>query len=218
MKNNHNSYPILYTFRRCPYAIRARMVLAYTGTKVEIREISLRNRPAELYSISPKGTVPVLYFNDETVIDESVDIIIWALSQSDPDSWLSKDRSAQLEIVHENDGDFKYWLDRYKYFDRYPKKSREDYRSKCDELLDKLDIMASNSLYLFRNKISMVDIAIFPFIRQIANVDQAWFEDAHSNLFQWLNRIIESPLFMCVMDKYDEYKVDQEPLITNFIN
>mgnify|MGYP001402152107 CR=1 FL=1 len=105
MKNIKDyTYPILYTFRRCPYAIRARMVLAYTGTKVEIREISLRNRPTELYSISPKGTVPVLYFNDETVIDESVDIIIWALSQSDPDSWLSKDRSAQLEIVHENDG------------------------------------------------------------------------------------------------------------------
>ena len=194
------------------------MALAYSRIKVEIREIFLRNRPDELYSISPKATVPVLYLMNDTVIDESLDIMIWTLRQFDPDSWLNEKREDQLQIVYENDGDFKYWLDRYKYFDRYPKNSREVYRSKCDEFLDKLDIMVSHSLNLFGDKISIVDIAIFPFIRQMANVDQVWFEDVHYNLFKWLNRIIESSLFMCVMDKYDEYKVGQEPLITNFNN
>ena len=218
MKINHNSYPILYTFRRCPYAIRARMVLAYTGTKVEIREISLRNRPAELYSISPKGTVPVLYFNDETVIDESVDIMIWALSQSDPDSWLSRDRSAQLEIIHENDVDFKHWVDRYKYYERYPEKDQQYYRSQCEGFLNKLDLMLNETRYLFKNSLSLADVAVFPFIRQMAYVDQTWFRGAHLNLSKWLNIMIKSPLFILVMNKYDEYIPEQKMLITNFRN
>jgi len=192
------------------------MALSYSKIKVELKEILLSNRPSELFSVSPKGTVPVLCINNTTVIDESLDIMKWALMQNDPNSWISYNKRMQFSIIEENDNKFKYWLDRYKYFDRFPEKNRDYYRSKCSEYLTKLNQLSECNQYLLTNKLLFVDVAIIPFIRQYANVDKSWFKDTYPQLANWLNNIIESKLFVSVMDKYLEYNSGQEPLITNF--
>ena len=216
MKNKKHTYPILYTFRRCPYAIRARIALSYSKIKVELKEILLSNRPSELYTVSPKGTVPVLCINNTTVIDESLDIMKWALLQNDPNLWISFNKRMQFDIIEENDNKFKYWLDRYKYFDRFPENNIDYYRAKCGEYLTKLNELLEYNQYLLTNKLLLVDVAIIPFIRQCANIDKYWFKDTYADLANWLNNIIESNLFVSVMDKYLEYNSGQEPLITNF--
>ena len=192
------------------------MALSYSKIKVELKEILLSNRPSELYAISIKGTVPVLCINNATVIDESLDIMKWALMQNDPNSWISYKKRAQFDIIEENDNEFKYWLDRYKYFDRFPENNRDYYRAKCSEYLIKLNQLLERNQYLLTNKLLFVDVAIFPFIRQCASVDKYWFKDTHAKLAHWLDNIIESKLFISVMDKYLEYNSSQEPLITNF--
>ena len=216
MKNKNYTYPVLYTFRRCPYAIRARMALSYSQIKVELKEILLSNRPSALYAVSQKGTVPVLCINDTTIIDESLDIMKWALVQNDPNLWISFNKRIQFDMITENDNEFKYWLDRYKYFDRYPENNREYYRAKCDGYLTKLNQLLEYNQYLLTNKLLLVDVAIIPFIRQCANIDKPWFENTYAKLSNWLNNIVESKLFVSVMDKYLEYNPEQEPLITNF--
>jgi len=192
------------------------MALSYSKIKVELKEILLSNRPSELYTVSPKGTVPVLCVNNTTVIDESIDIMKWALMQNDPNSWISFKQRIQFDIIEENDNEFKYWLDRYKYFDRFPENNRDYYRTKCGEYLSRLNQLLECNQYLLTNKLLFVDVAIVPFIRQCANVDKYWFKDTYANLANWLNNIIESNLFVSVMDKYLEYNSEQEPLITNF--
>ena len=192
------------------------MALSYSNIKVELKEILLSNKPSELYAISPKGTVPVLHINNTTVIDESLDIMKWALKQNDPNSWISYKKNIQFDIVEENDNEFKYWLDRYKYFDRFPENNRDYYRARCGESLRKLNQLLEGNQYLLTNKLLFVDVAIFPFIRQCFNIDKFWFNDTYVKLAQWLNNIIESKLFISVMDKYLEYNSSHKPLITNF--
>ena len=192
------------------------MALSYSKIKVELREILLSNRPSELYEVSPRGTVPVLCINKTTVIDESLDIMKWALKQNDPNLWISFNKRMQIDIIKQNDNEFKYWLDRYKYFDRFPENNRDHYQAKCSEHLLKLNQLIECNKYLLTNKLLFVDVAIFPFIRQCANVDIFWFKDKYSQLDNWLNNIIESKLFVSVMDKYFQYNSTQEPLITNF--
>ena len=211
-----NPHPILYTFRRCPYAIRARMALAYSNITIEIKEIFLQNRPQELFDISPKGTVPVLCLNNSKIIDESLDIMKWALTQNDPDSWIIPNLDIQLKLIKENDSEFKYWLDRYKYYDRYPEHDKNYYREQCGEYISKLNIMLKDSAYLYSNKISIADVAIFPFIRQCANVDTDWFSGTFLNTNTWLTLLIESKLFLSIMHKYPEYQSGQKSLIVNF--
>ena len=192
------------------------MALSYSKIQVELKEILLRNRPDELYAVSQKGTVPVLCINNTTVLDESLDIMKWALMQNDPNEWISFNKRMQFEIIEENDNKFKYWLDRYKYFDRYTENNRDYYRAKCGEHLTRLNQLLEFNQYLLTNKLLFVDVAIVPFIRQCANVDKYWFKDTYAKLANWLNNIIESKLFVSVMDKYLEYNSEQEPLITNF--
>ena len=192
------------------------MALAYSKIKVELKEILLNNSSPELYAVSPKGTVPVLYINNITVIDESLDIMKWAISHNDPNLWLGNHKSTQFNIIEKNDNKFKYWLDRYKYFDRYPKNNKDYYRDKCGIFLKKLNQLLECDKYLLTNKLLFVDVAIFPFIRQCANVDKYWFKNTYAQLTNWLNNIIESKLFISVMDKYLEYNSSQRPLITNF--
>ena len=192
------------------------MALSYSKIKVELREILLSNRPSELYEVSPKGTVPVLCINKTTVIDESLEIMKWALKQNDPNIWLSFNKRIQIDIIKQNDNEFKYWLDRYKYFDRFPENNRDYYKDKCGEYLLKLNQLIECNQYLLTNKLLFVDVAIFPFIRQCANVDIFWFKNTYSKLTNWLNNIIESKLFVSVMDKYFEYNSTQKPLITRF--
>ena len=192
------------------------MALSYFKIKVELKEILLSNRPSELYAISNKGTVPVLCINNTTVIDESLDIMKWADMQNDSDSLISYKKRIQFDIIKENDNKFKYWLDRYKYFDRFPEYNRDYYREKCGEYLLKLNQLLECNEYILTNKLLLADVAIFPFIRQCANVDKYWFKDNYTQLSNWLNNILESKLFISVMDKYIEYNDSQKPLITNF--
>jgi len=194
------------------------MALAYTNIEVELREISLRDRPQALYSVSQKGTVPVLITNDDIIIDESLDIILWALKNDKDQTWLSENSDNKMELITINDTTFKKWLDRYKYHDRYPENSKDYYKEKCAAILSEYDKQLCNTKYLSRDEISITDIVIFPFIRQFANVDYQWFESNYTHLENWLNNISSSDLFISVMEKYNTWNEKDEPQIINFNN
>ena len=196
------SLPILYSFRRCPYAIRARLAINYAGIPVEIREVQLKHKPEQMLALSPKGTVPVMQLPDGTVIDESLDIMHWALAQNDPDYWLDSGEDAE-RLIQWNDGEFKYYLDRYKYADRYPEFPAGYYRNKGELFLAELDSKLGNNHYLNGDNLSLLDAAIFPFIRQFAAVDNTWFENTnYRNLKKWMSALLASDLFGLVMVKY----------------
>ncbi len=202
MQNLFNELPKLYSFRRCPYAIRTRMAIALSQVKVELREIKLSNKPLEMLKASPKGTVPVLVLPRGKVLEESLDIMNWALSINDPENIASSwERSKKLICI--NDGDFKYHLDRYKYEDRYPAESTEFHKEKGEEFLALLDQKLHFTDYLLSSDLSFADIAILPFIRQWANVDSISFNELpYGKLQRWLTRMLESKPFIDVMDKY----------------
>ncbi|MEZ5529535.1 MAG: glutathione S-transferase [Porticoccaceae bacterium] len=204
---------ILYSFRRCPYAIRARMALCYAGVKVELREVLLKDKPTAMLAASPKGTVPVLVLEDGTVLDESLDVMRWALSKNDPDSWWDESLAESiLELVQQNDVDFKPWLDRYKYADRYPEFSPEHYRSQCEQFLQTLEAHLGQHAYLLRDTLCFADVAIFPFIRQFALVDRDWFDAApYPRLREWLDGLLASELFAAVMEKYPVWQEGNAP-------
>lgn len=196
------SIPILYTFRRCPYAIRARMALTYSGIKVEQLEVDLKNKPLELISASAKGTVPVLVLDDQ-VIDQSIDIMVWALQQSDPDGWLSEERQQQCdELIRYNDTEFKPILDNYKYPERSPKQDQRYYRDQAIYFLNHLNSLLIKNRYLLADNINLADVALFPFIRQFCMVDLVWFEQSdYKHLQNWLHSFANSDLFLKVMKK-----------------
>jgi len=198
--------PILYSYRRCPYAMRARMALKYAGIAVEIREISLRDKPAHLLEISPKGTVPVLATAHGAVLEQSLDIMHWALQQNDPDGWLVADAAQTQQLITENDTSFKQALDRYKYAIRFPEQAMEDYRALGEVFLAKLEQQLSRTDFLMGAKLTLADIAIFPFIRQFSAVDAVWFASAnYPKLKAWLNLMLSSTLFNSIMDKHPVY-------------
>jgi glutathione S-transferase len=198
--------PILYSYRRCPYAMRARMTLSYAGIQVEIREIALREKPAHMLAVSPKGTVPVLVLASNEVLEQSLDIMNWALQQSDVDEWIIQDQAGQkltADLIATNDGAFKQALDKYKYAIRFPENPPEIYRAQGEEFLQRLEILLQQNTHLCRNTISKADVAIFPFVRQFSMVDESWFESAdYPSLKAWLNGLLNSQLFLGVMQKY----------------
>ncbi|MEP7155477.1 MAG: glutathione S-transferase [Betaproteobacteria bacterium] len=197
--------PVLFTFRRCPYAIRARMAVAVSGVAVDMREVDLRNKPQAMLDCSPKGTVPVLQLPDGTVIDESVDIMRWALGLHDPEAWLEADQVRAADtagLIALNDGTFKYFLDRYKYAGRFPDHSAEYYRGEGDKFLTGLEARLASTTCLAGARHGFADMAIFPFVRQFAQVDKAWFYAAHRGaLADWLEALVDSALFRAVMAK-----------------
>jgi len=209
------SYPILYSFRRCPYAIRARLAIAASNLEVELREVFLNDRPQTLYDISPKGTVPVLLLEDGNVIDESIDIMKWAADQSSSD-WYNNNTKLQDELVHHNDFEFKQWLDKYKYHDRHPENTFEHYRDKCANTLFQYEVLLEQIPYLRGEKIQLVDMALFPFVRQCANVDREWFATTFPKVEYWLEHWIQSEVFKCVMPKFDAWKLGDNPLYISF--
>ena len=199
--------PILYSFRRCPYAMRARMALHYAGIDIEHREIDLKNKPSHMLKISPKGTVPVMQLTDGSVLEESLDIMHWALSQDDPDGWLGSNKESSYSLIDENDGPFKQSLDRYKYSSRFPDEDCSDSRNQGEYFLEKLDSRLQQTKYLVSDSLTIADIAIFPFVRQFANVDKNWFYSLSLNHLQiWLTERLESPLFLDIMKKHKLYK------------
>lgn len=197
--------PVLYSFRRCPYAIRARIAVARAGVACELREVLLGDKPAEMLELSPKGTVPVLALPDGMVIDESRDIMVWALTQSDPDGWLGTGLEAAPELIRRNDEDFKPMLDRYKYFERYPEHPQAHYRDEAGAFLTDLDqrLATHDGGGLTGRRTGFADVAIFPFVRQFAGVDRDWFDGTPwPNLASWLKAWEANPLFLDVMKKY----------------
>jgi glutathione S-transferase len=196
--------PILYSFRRCPYAMRARMAIAISGVEVEHREIVLRDKPPELLEASPKGTVPVLVLPDGRVVEESLDIMRWALVLNDPEAWLI---SANDALIATNDGPFKQALDRYKYPHRYDLPDGIAHREAAMEHLRALNERLSAAPYLSGSKRGYCDIALFPFVRQFANTDRDWFDPRPlPALHRWLADMIASPLFEQIMAKHPVWK------------
>lgn len=198
--------PVLYSFRRCPYAMRARMALLTSGTACELREIVLRAKPAEMLAVSPKGTVPVLLLPDGTVLEESLEIMLWALSRHDPHQWLNPEyasREAMLQLIAQCDGEFKFHLDRYKYPDRYENTDALTHRTAGAEFLLKLNGKLVAHMHLYGHRPTLADIAIAPFVRQFAHTDQAWFDaQPWPQLHLWLNAFQDSRLFNEAMRKY----------------
>jgi glutathione S-transferase len=208
-----SSLPILYSFRRCPYAMRARMALWAAGKSVELREVKLANKPPELAEASPKATVPVLVLEDGSVIDESIAVMRWALEQSDPDGWLDSD---DPELVALNDGPFKHHLDRYKYSTRYTEEEGHgtvDHRAEGLAILRQLDARLAEHSQLIGDAVTLADIALFPFIRQFANTDRAWFDAQElPHLQTWLETHLQSDLFKAIMPKFVPWKAGDEPI------
>lgn len=187
--------------------MRARLSIATAQLMVELREVELRNKPESLLSVSPKGTVPVLVFDNGQVIDESFDIMLWALQQNDPEHWLENDWLTQgKSLIEWNDSEFKYYLDRYKYSDRYPDFSAINYRQQAELFLTELEQRLNRHTYLCGDHFSLADAAILPFIRQFAAVDNVWFESApYMSVQRWLNEFLASYLFKIVMTKYETW-------------
>jgi glutathione S-transferase len=195
----------LYSFRRCPYAMRARMALRYSGVAVDIVEVSLKAKPAEMLALSSKGTVPVLSV-DGQVIDESLAIMRWALARHDPQDWLLKDdpqaQQAIADLIDENDRVFKVHLNRYKYAERYPEQPMTFYRAEGEVFLRRLDELLEGRDYLLAQHPSLADVALMPFVRQFAHVDREWFaQTPYQRLQAWLQRFLESELFTSIMKK-----------------
>lgn len=208
------SLPLLYSFRRCPYAMRARLGIIFAEQAVELREIVLRNKPAHMLEISPKGTVPVLQLPSGQVVEESIEILEWALSQSDPQGLLNTDLAHANTLIQQNDNEFKYWLDRYKYFERYPEKSQLEYQQQGEKFLQVLEELLAQNTYLLGEKISKADIAIMPFVRQFAHVNKDVFAALlYPKVQQWLAEWLEHPNFVAMMKNYKPWREGDELLV-----
>ena len=213
-------YPILYTFRRCPYAMRARFAIRSSKIIVEIREIKLQEKPPEFLKLSPKGTVPVLITNSGEVLEESLDIIYWALNKNDPHKWLARGKLENQDINKLLDdliNIFKPNLDKYKYPSRFYGVDQFLHRDRNLCFLKKLNSYLENNKSLNCKHLSLLDYSIFPFVRQFRNVDQEWFDKLNFNLLNnWLNQIIDSDDFSSIMKKFKKWKPNDIPIYTNF--
>ena len=203
--------PIFYSFRRCPYAMRARLALNSSKLGVELREIILRDKPEHMLEVSPKGTVPVMILPQGKVIDESLDVMLFALGQNDPEQLLDPDVAnldEMLSLISEFDGPFKTALDRYKYANRHENVDVDDERKIASEHLMELEaLLVKGEGYLFGDRISLADLAIFPFVRQFANVDKDWFDNQPwPNLTKALDSFVSSDRFLSIMEKYPKWK------------
>ena len=188
------------------------MALTQINLTLELREILLSDRPRELYHISPKGTVPVLFLKNGEVIDESLDIMLWCFKKINGQI----DYSSQLELIKIIDGDFKYWLDRYKYHNRFPEYPQVYYRDKCVDILNNIENILGNKPFIINNNIQFTDMAIFPLIRQFVYVDKLWFSDRFQALTEWYLQIQISSIFTSVMEKYNLWEEGLDPKLVNF--
>lgn len=199
--------PILYSFRRCPYAMRARMALTVSELDYEHREVALRHKPDAMLQASPKGTVPVYITSESTVIDESLAIMAHALNRSDPKQWLRDDTKFTHELIQIMDGDFKYHLDRYKYASRYDETAKRgdvdlDHRARALACLTAWENTLKQTSFLLDEKPSLADIATFPFIRQFAATEPDWWASSPlPNTARWLSALVVSDMFLSIMNK-----------------
>jgi UPF0176 protein len=201
--------PILYSFRRCPFAMRSRLALAISGQVCELREVVLRDKPQALLDVSPKGTVPVLMDEEGQVLEQSLDIMLWALKRNDPEGWLTPSQGTveqMLALIAECDGGFKIHLDRYKYPERYPEVDAQFHRTEGAQYLERLNAQLSETPYLFGNHGALADMAIAPFVRQFAITDSEWFNaQPWPYLQRWLENWLNSDLYARIMQKYPQW-------------
>ncbi|WP_310470808.1 glutathione S-transferase [Shewanella youngdeokensis] len=210
--------PTLYSFRRCPYAMRARLGLYLAKQTVSLREIILKHKPDPMLQASPKGTVPVLILPNGEVIDESLAIMKWALAQHDPQNLLVSATNPKQEaanaLIHYNDHSFKPWLDKYKYADRHPQHSQQYYRQQGEVFIAQLESLLNKHSQLLANTACIVDYAIYPFIRQFAHVDKAWFEQSpYPKVQTWLRNHLQSDDFIAIMQKYPTWLDSEQAFI-----
>lgn len=202
--------PVLYSFRRCPYAMRARLGIAASATTVELREVVLRDKPAEMLEASPKGTVPVLILPDGRVIEESLDIMLWALRGNDPEGWLTPGAGTLedvFDLIGENDGPFKSALDRYKYPTRYEGCDPLEARSAGASFISMLDGRLARHGFLAGDRFSLADAAILPFVRQFAHVDRDWFHAQEwKRVIALMDAFLGSDRFISIMEKYPQWQ------------
>lgn len=202
--------PILYSFRRCPYAMRARLAVKVAGLQVELREVVLRDKPQAMLDVSPKGTVPVLVLETGAVIDESLDVMLWALKSSDPEGWLLPELGTlgdMLDLIRENDGPFKHHLDRFKYATRYDGADPLEHRKGAEEFLIILEARLAQNSWLLGQKASLADYAILPFVRQFAGAAKGWWETApYPRVRAWLDGFTGSDFFRSIMTKYPQWQ------------
>lgn len=214
---SESDLPVLYSFRRCPYAMRARLAVRASGKTCELREIVLRDKAPEFLAASPKGTVPVLVLPDGTVIEESFEIMLWALGRSDPEGWLKPEFGAHqdmLDLVAACDNEFKRHLDAYKYASRDTPEAALIARAKGSEFLSMLDARLNEQNYLFGSRPALADMAVIPFVRQFANVDRSWFDaEPWPRLLAWLNTQLATPRFEAIMKKYPKWTAGDAPTL-----
>ena len=209
--------PILYSFRRCPYAMRVRMSIVSAGIRCELREVVLREKPAAMIAISPKATVPVLQLAEGTVIDESFDIMHWALAQHDPEDWLNPASASPDEafaLVEQTEMQFKPHLDGYKYPDRYTSASAAEHRAAGSNFVTLLEERLAVMPYLFGKQACIADMAIFPFVRQFANTDRDWFgASPYRHTPAWLTKLSGGTHFGLAMKKYPQWQSGNEVVV-----
>lgn len=199
--------PLLYSLQHCPYAMRARMALLMSRKEVLLRAIVTKDKPKEMLEISPKGTVPILILSDGTLIDESLEIMIWALKENDPDDLLYSHHPDAyqeiLDLIHDCDQEFRTNLSAYKYNKRYHMPQEVNLRAQCEVFIQRLESLLEKHEYIMGDRLSLADLAILPFVRQFANVDRKWFrETAYPCLTLWLANQMQSLLFTKTMRKY----------------
>ena len=216
----NKKYPILYSFRRCPYAMRARLAIKASGLIVEIREVELKNKPKEFLNISPKATVPIVCISSKQIIEESLDIMEWALKINDPLKLLKNEKLNIIEIhsiLNKLENEFKQNLDRYKYSSRFDLPNPKLYRDKNLQTLNEFNNLLQNNKGIYSSNLSLLDYAVFPFVRQFRNVNSVWFDSLELKFLQtWLYELIDSDEFSSIMKKYEIWKPNQKPIYTNF--
>ncbi|KEJ90485.1 glutathione S-transferase [Sulfitobacter donghicola] len=202
------SAPILYSFRRCPYAMRARLAVLSSGCRVELREVVLRDKPEAFLAVSPSATVPCLV-DKALVVDESLDIMKWALDQNDPQGWLDMPEAGH-DWIARADGPFKHALDRTKYATRYPDEDATKHRN--DACIFLCDLDQALGPWIF-DQPSLADYAILPFVRQFAFIDKAWFDaQPWPNLHAWLGAFLASEDFQAIMPKFEQWQPQSAPV------
>lgn len=206
--------PILYSLRQCPYAMRARMGLLLAKQTVILREVMMKNKPVEMIAASSKATVPVLVINQSLVIDQSLDIMLWALNQNDPNKLLHGDQVAMLELINRTDNEFVDALKKYKAASRYHDAEKDTYRADCETYINLLEQRLTQHAYMMGDSPSLVDYAILPFIRQFSRVERQSYRQAPYPLLQrWLTAQYQQPLFAQAMVKYEPWRKADAPVL-----
>ena len=216
-----DSLPVLYSLRQCPYAMRARLSLLLAEQAVLLRDVVMDNKPNEMLTASPKGTVPVLALADGTVLEQSIDIMLWALNESDPRDLLQREQpeslAAMLKFIEENDNDFVAVLNKYKAASRYKDGKKEHYRDNCKPFIDALERRLEEHGSLFGDKPSLADYAVLPFVRQFSRVDRAWFiRTDYQKLQKWLATHFSDPIYSKAMIKVPQWLESKEDLVFNY--